>query len=86
MVNGRVAMGDAKVESTASSEPASCAMSAIAAISHSRKIGLAGVSIHTKRVFEETAFSTFGRYDVSIGTTLTPNRGRDCRASSAVPG
>ena len=47
---GRVCTGVAIVESTASSAPAACAASAASAMSTMSHMGLAGVSIHTRRV------------------------------------
>ena len=49
--SGCVSTGVATVESTASSAPAWCAICAVRAMSVSVHIGLAGVSIHTRRVW-----------------------------------
>ncbi len=82
---GRVAIGVAKVESTASNAAPSWAMRAAAAMSLSRTMGLAGVSSHTSLVDGRMAAEILAGSEVSTGVTSIPMRGSVVRASSAVP-
>ena len=72
-VSGRVSTGDAAVESTASNAPAVWAISAAAAISVMVQSGLAGVSIHTRRVLPGCmARRNWFRSCTSINSTCSP--------------
>ncbi len=71
---GRVSTGVATVESTPSSAPALCAISAIAAMSDTLQVGLAGVSIQTSLVTPGfTAAATWSVLSVSTNSTLRPH-------------
>ena len=84
--SGRVATGEAKVESTTTSRtPRPCASADSAAMSDSRMIGFAGVSIHSIFVSGRMAAATIAGSDVSVVVTSIPQRGRLSRTSSAVP-
>ena len=82
---GRVATGVAKVESTAIRAPCPRVNSLSARMSESRRMGLAGVSIHNSRVFALKAAETASRSEESTAVTSIPRRGKVWRASSAVP-
>lgn len=70
--NGWVAMGVAKVESTANATPWASAMAATAAMSVRRRVGFAGVSIQSMRVSGRIAASTAARSLVSTGVVSIP--------------
>ena len=71
---GRVSTGVATVESTPSSAPALWAMAAIAAMSDTLQVGLAGVSIQTSLVTPGfTAAATWSVWSVSTNSTLRPH-------------
>jgi hypothetical protein len=74
-LSGRVWIGEAVVESTASRAPAACAISAAAAMSVMVQSGLEGVSIQTSLVTPGfTASRRASRLSVSTKSTLKPQR------------
>lgn len=83
---GRVAIGDAKVESTTSSAHPPCATSATAAMSVRRSVGLQGVSTHTSLVSGRIAAATAAGSLASTAVAVIPNRGSVACISSATPG
>src|SRR5439155_16404475 len=70
---GRVSTGVATVNSTASSAPALCAISAAAAMSVTPQVRLAGVSSHTSLVTPGfTAAAMASSLSASTNSTLSP--------------
>ena len=72
--SGRQITGGARVESTTSSAPASCAMSASLRRSATAVVGLAIVSAYTILVVGRMAAWTWSRSVMSTKSVSTPNR------------
>ena len=71
---GRQIAGEAKVESTTSEAPASCAICASAGRSETVIVGLDSVSVKTTRVSGRTAARTASGSVTSTKSVLTPKR------------
>ena len=82
---GRQITGGASVESTTSSAPLSCAMSASRCRSAIAVVGLAIVSAYRMRVEDRIAARTASRSDMSTKSVSTPNRDSTLRSRLYVP-